>query len=166
MKLRYVFLSALALGIFACEQPQKKEETKKEEPKKEAVAQKQEAKKEEQKPQEQPKQEQKQEVKQEEQKQVAQAGGAGNPEKGKAIFQQKGCGFCHQPAVDTVGPSLKKIAQAYAGKEDQLVKFLKGEAPAIVDPAKEAIMKPQLMQLKGLSEQELRDLAAFIMSHK
>ncbi|HIQ49523.1 MAG TPA: c-type cytochrome, partial [Aquifex aeolicus] len=31
---------------------------------------------------------------------------------GKAIFQSKGCASCHQPAVDTVGPSLKKIAQA------------------------------------------------------
>nr|5Z25_A Chain A, Cytochrome c552 [Aquifex aeolicus VF5] len=49
----------------------------------------------------------------------------------KAIFQQKGCGSCHQANVDTVGPSLAKIAQAYAGKEDQLIKFLKGEAPAI-----------------------------------
>nr|2ZXY_A Chain A, Cytochrome c552 [Aquifex aeolicus]3X15_A Chain A, Cytochrome c552 [Aquifex aeolicus VF5]3X15_D Chain D, Cytochrome c552 [Aquifex aeolicus VF5]3X15_G Chain G, Cytochrome c552 [Aquifex aeolicus VF5]3X15_J Chain J, Cytochrome c552 [Aquifex aeolicus VF5] len=85
---------------------------------------------------------------------------------GKAIFQQKGCGSCHQANVDTVGPSLKKIAQAYAGKEDQLIKFLKGEAPAIVDPAKEAIMKPQLTMLKGLSDAELKALADFILSHK
>jgi len=160
MKLKYALLSALALGIFACEQPQKKEETKKEEPKKEAVAQKQEVKKEEQKAQEQPKQEQKQE-----QKTVAQAGGAGNPENGKKLFQTKGCNSCHQPAADTVGPSLKKIAQTYSSA-DELVKFLKSEAKPKVWPDKFAIMKPQLMQLKGLSEQELKDLAAFILSHK
>ncbi|RUM29698.1 MAG: cytochrome C [Aquifex sp.] len=158
MKLKYALLSALALGIFACEQPQKKEEVKKEETKKEAVAQKQEVKKKEAKAQEtkaQPK----------EQKTVAQTGGAGNPENGKKIFQGKGCNSCHQPAADTVGPALKKIAQAYSSA-GELVKFLKGEAKPKVDPAKFAIMKPQLMQLKGLSEQELKDLAAFILSHK
>ncbi len=85
---------------------------------------------------------------------------------GKAIFQSKGCGACHQPAADTVGPSLKKIAQAYAGKEDQLVKFLKGEAQPIVDPAKFAIMKAQLTPLKGLSEEELKALAQYMLSFK
>lgn len=85
---------------------------------------------------------------------------------GKAIFQSKGCASCHQPTVDTVGPSLKKIAQAYAGKKDQLIKFLKGEAPAIVDPAKAAIMKAQLTMLKGLSDKELEALADYILSYK
>jgi len=85
---------------------------------------------------------------------------------GKAIFQSKGCTACHQPAADTVGPSLKKIAQAYAGKEDQLVKYLKGQGKAIVDPAKEAIMRPQLAALKTLSDAELKALAQFILSHK
>jgi len=84
---------------------------------------------------------------------------------GKAIFQQKGCASCHQPTADTVGPSLKKIAQAY-GSVDQLVKYLKGEAQPIVDPAKAAIMNPQLAQLKGLSDAELKALAEYIMSYK
>ncbi|NPB07691.1 MAG: c-type cytochrome [Aquificae bacterium] len=84
---------------------------------------------------------------------------------GKAIFQSKGCASCHQPTADTVGPSLKKIAQAY-GSVDQLVKYLKGEAQPIVDPAKAAIMNPQLAQLKGLSDAELKALAEFILSHK
>ncbi|RUM29909.1 MAG: cytochrome C552 [Aquifex sp.] len=84
---------------------------------------------------------------------------------GKAIFQQKGCGSCHQASVDTVGPSLKKIAQTYSSA-DELVKFLKGEASAKVDPAKFAIMKPQLTMLKGLSDAELKALAEFILSHK
>ncbi len=84
---------------------------------------------------------------------------------GKAIFQSKGCASCHQPTADTVGPSLKKIAQAY-GSVDQLVKYFKGESQPIVDPAKAAIMNPQLAQLKGLSDAELKALAEFILSHK
>lgn len=85
---------------------------------------------------------------------------------GKAIFQSKGCASCHQPAVDTVGPSLKKIAQAYTGKEEQLVKYLKGQAKPIVDPARAAIMNAQLAMIKNLSDAELKALAEFILSHK
>jgi len=85
---------------------------------------------------------------------------------GKALFQSKGCTACHQPAADTVGPSLKKIAAAYAGKEAELIKFLKGEGKAIVDPAKEAVMKPQINITKALKDDERKALAEFILSHK
>ena len=85
---------------------------------------------------------------------------------GKAIFQSKGCAACHNPTVDTVGPSLKKIAQAYAGKEQQLIEFLKGHGKAIVDPAKFPIMQPQLNQLKSLSDEEIKALAEYILSVK
>ncbi len=93
-------------------------------------------------------------------------GGVSLAADGAAIFKSKGCASCHQPAVDTVGPSLKKIAKAYEGKKDQLVKFLKGQAPAIVDPAKFPIMKAQLNTIKGLSDKELEALADFMLSHK
>ncbi|GAB6066386.1 c-type cytochrome [Aquifex pyrophilus] len=152
MKIRYLLISGLMLGLVACEQPQKKEEQKSEAPKQEAVKQ-------------EVKQEAKQEAKQET-KQVATASADGDVEKGKALFNAKGCGACHQPAADTVGPSLKKIAQAYGNNVDKLVKFLKGEGKPIVDPAKFAVMKPQLAQLKGLSEGELRAIASYILSHK
>ncbi len=148
MRIRYLLISGLMLGLVACEQPQKKEEQKSEAPKQEAV-----------------KQEAKQEAKRET-KQVAAAGGGGDVEKGKALFQSKGCTACHQPAADTVGPSLKKIAQVYGNDVEGLVKFLKGEAQPKVDPAKFAVMKPQLAQLKGLSEGELKALASYILSHK
>ena len=85
---------------------------------------------------------------------------------GGQIFQTKGCTACHQAAVDTVGPSLKKIAQAYAGKKEDLVKFLKGQGKSIVDPGKFAIMQPQLNTTKALSDKELEALADFILSHK
>ncbi|WP_461829863.1 c-type cytochrome [Aquifex sp.] len=173
MKIKYLLLSGLMLGLVACEQAPKQEEAPKQEQKQEQKVEQKAEQKTEQKAQEVKQEAKKEEAKQEAQKQEAQkqvaqaSGGAlGNPDKGKAIFNAKGCGACHQPTAESVGPSLKRIAQAYAGKEDQLVKFLKGEAPAIVDPAKFAIMKPQLGQIKDLSDQELRDLAAYMMSYK
>jgi len=84
---------------------------------------------------------------------------------GGALFKSKGCTACHQPTVKTVGPSLKEIAQTYKGKEDQLIKFLKGEADPIVDPAKFGIMKPYLNATKNLSDEELKAMAEFIMKH-
>ncbi len=94
------------------------------------------------------------------------AGGMAFAADGAAIFKSKGCASCHQPNADTVGPSLKKIAQAYAGKKDQLVKFLKGQANPIVDPAKAAIMKAQLTMVKSLPDDQLNALADFILKHK
>ncbi|RUM50319.1 MAG: cytochrome C552 [Hydrogenothermus sp.] len=88
---------------------------------------------------------------------------AGN---GQAIFQQNGCAGCHQPAVDTVGPSLKKIAQVYAGRKDELVAFLKGVTKPKVDPAKAPMMMPQLNRTKSLPQDKLEALADYILSHK
>lgn len=85
---------------------------------------------------------------------------------GQTIFQSKGCTACHQVSVDTVGPSLKKIANAYSGNKKGLVKFLKGNGKAIVDPAKFPVMQPNLNALKGMSDQDLNALADFILSHK
>jgi cytochrome c len=85
---------------------------------------------------------------------------------GKALFQQKGCTACHQADKDTVGPALKKIAAAYKGKEADLIKFLKGQGKAIVDPAKEAVMKPNLNTTKAMKDDELKALAQFILSSK
>ncbi|WP_293448540.1 c-type cytochrome [Persephonella sp.] len=84
---------------------------------------------------------------------------------GGALFKSKGCGACHQANVKTVGPSLKEIAQAYKGKEGELIKFLKGEAKPIVDPAKFGIMKPQLNATKNMSDEELKAMAEFILNH-
>ncbi len=84
---------------------------------------------------------------------------------GKTIFQSKGCAACHNPTADTVGPSLKKIAAAYKGHEEELIKFLKGQGKAKVDPAKFAMMMPQLNTTKHLPEDQLKALADFIINH-
>ncbi|MDM7273335.1 c-type cytochrome [Sulfurihydrogenibium azorense] len=84
---------------------------------------------------------------------------------GESIFKSKGCTACHQAAADTVGPALKKIASAYNGKKEDLIKFFSGEGKAIVDPAKEAVMKPQIEITKKLSKEEKEALAEFILKH-
>jgi cytochrome c len=84
---------------------------------------------------------------------------------GKTLFQQKGCTACHQADKDSVGPALKKIATAYKGKETDIIKFLKGQGKAIVDPAKEAVMKPNLNTTKAMKDNELKSLAKYILSN-
>lgn len=84
---------------------------------------------------------------------------------GQQVFMSKGCGGCHQAAVDTVGPALKKIAKAYKGKKNQLIAFLKGQGHPVVDPGKAAIMKPQLNTTKALPANQLEALADFILNH-
>ena len=82
---------------------------------------------------------------------------------GAQIFQKNKCSTCHQPDTDSAGPSLQKIAQTYKDKNANITAFLKGEAEPIVDPSKAAMMKPLLMPLKSLSEEELKVLADYIL---
>ncbi len=85
---------------------------------------------------------------------------------GKDLFQKSGCTACHQPDAKTVGPALKDIAKAYAGKKEDLVKFLKGEGKAIVDPAQFAVMKPNLEITKKMSDDQVAAIADYILSVK
>jgi cytochrome c len=57
-----------------------------------------------------------------------------------------------------VNPSLTEISQAYQGKEEQLVKYLKGESEAIVMPEKSNLMKRKIEKTKMLSEADLKAL--------
>ena len=84
---------------------------------------------------------------------------------GEKIFKSKGCGTCHKANINTVGPSLKHIAEVYKQKNGDLVAYLKGQADAIVDPSKAAMMKNYLRPLKSLSDEQIKALADFIMSH-
>lgn len=85
---------------------------------------------------------------------------------GKEIFNGKGaCIACHKPDVKLVGPSLQDIAKIYNDKNGDMVKFLKGEGEAIVDPTQFALMKPNLELTKTFSEEELKALEAYVYSH-
>ncbi len=85
---------------------------------------------------------------------------------GRKLFSSKGCTVCHKEKLDTVGPSLSKISAKYNGDKDSLIKFLRGKHPAIVDPARYTMMKPQISITKQMSDAELNALADYILSIK
>jgi len=85
---------------------------------------------------------------------------------GRKLFSSKGCTVCHKENLDTVGPALSKIAKKYNGDKDSLIQFLRGKHPAIVDPARYTMMKPQISITKQMSEDELNALADYILNVK
>ena len=109
------------------------------------------------------------EVVKEEVKEVATEVLADNLELGKKLFTEKTCATCHNPDMKIIGPSIKDINKVYAEQKGNMVKFLKGEAPAIVDtdPGQVAIMKANLDGfVKDMSGDELAALAAYMRSVK
>jgi len=92
-----------------------------------------------------------------------------NIELGKKLFTDKTCTTCHQADAKVIGPSIKDINKVYADQNANIVKFLKGDAPAIVDtdPGQVAIMKANLDGfVKDLSGDELAAIAAYMRSIK
>ncbi len=85
---------------------------------------------------------------------------------GEELFQKNGCTACHQPTAKTVGPAVNEIAKAYAGKKEDLVKFLKGEGQAIVDAPQFAVMKPNLEITKKMTDDQVAAIADYILSVK
>lgn len=85
-------------------------------------------------------------------------------EAGKAIFESKGCTLCHKIDMDTIGPSLTTIKNAYTGQESSLVSYLKSQGTAIVEPARAAVMNPQLVKIKTLFDEDIKALAEYIIS--
>jgi cytochrome c len=83
---------------------------------------------------------------------------------GKTIFKSRGCMSCHKKeSTSKVNPSLTDIATAYQGKQEQLVKYLKGESEAIVRPEKGNLMKRHIEKTKMLSEADLKALVDFLL---
>ena len=94
---------------------------------------------------------------------------AGNLELGKKLFTEKTCATCHNPDMKIIGPSIKDINKIYAEQNANMVKFLKGEAPAIVDtdPGQVAIMKANLDGfVKDMTGDELAAIVAYMRSVK
>ena len=84
---------------------------------------------------------------------------------GKQLFTDKTCVSCHQIDKKLVGPSIKEIVKIYDEKKGNIVQFLKGNSPAIVDtdPGQVAIMKANLDGfVHDLSGDQLRALAAYM----
>ncbi len=93
------------------------------------------------------------------------AGGSAVAEEGASLFVSKGCASCHPPRKEGMGPSLERIAEAYAGKREDLIRYLKGQGPAIVDPSRDEIMRAQLTMISGLSDEQISAIADFILSY-
>ncbi len=85
---------------------------------------------------------------------------------GASLFVSKGCASCHPPRRDGMGPSLEKIARAYSGKKEDLLRYLKGQGDAIVEPERAELMRIQLTMISDLSDEELSAIADFILSYK
>ncbi|QCX39791.1 c-type cytochrome [Aureibaculum algae] len=84
---------------------------------------------------------------------------------GKKLFTDKTCTTCHALDTKVIGPSLKDIVKIYGEKDGNIVKFLKGNADAIVDtdPGQVAIMKANLDSfVKEMSAEELQALSAYM----
>ena len=84
---------------------------------------------------------------------------------GEVLFNGKGtCVACHKMDTKLIGPSFKDIATIYKDKNASIISFLKGESEAIVDPAQFAVMQPNLVVTKAMSDDELKGLEAYINS--
>ena len=86
-------------------------------------------------------------------------------EDGQTTFNSLRCSMCHKVDTGTTMPSLKEIAAAYAGKEDQLLSYFKGESEPVVKPGKKGMMNGSLEKTKKLEDAQRKALADFILSH-
>ena len=85
-------------------------------------------------------------------------------DEGETIFKSQGCISCHKKAsTSKINPSLTEISLAYQGKEEQLIKYLKGESEAIVRPEKSNRMKRQIEKTKALSDSDRKNLVDYLL---
>jgi cytochrome c551/c552 len=87
-------------------------------------------------------------------------------EEGEAIFKSQSCGSCHKAGGSGISPSLKTISEAYLNKEDQLMRYLKGEAEPIINPERAGMMRRYIKMTQSLSDEERKILVDFMMGHK
>lgn len=86
-------------------------------------------------------------------------------ELGEVLFKGRGtCASCHKLDTKLIGPSFQEIAKMYKEKNGNIVDFLKGKSEAIVDPAQFAVMQPNLVLTKTMTDDELKGLEAYIYS--
>lgn len=88
-------------------------------------------------------------------------------QQGELIFKSRGCIFCHKPEGISSGtiPSLFELAKAYEGKQNQLIRYFKGEAQPIIKPERSFTMKRQIEKTKAMSDAERTALSEFIINH-
>ena len=92
-----------------------------------------------------------------------------DPVAGKKLFGSKGCTACHHETTKIIGPAVKDIAAGYLTNNGDVLKFLKGEAEAIIDtdPTNISIMKNNVdTMVKDISDADLTNIVAYINSVK
>lgn len=85
---------------------------------------------------------------------------------GLKLFKSKGCAMCHKKNTLSIGPTIEEISDGYSGKEDDLIRYLKGKGEAIIQPQKAYIMQAQFIKLNAISEKKTRAIARYIVTIK
>lgn len=83
---------------------------------------------------------------------------------GEEIFHKLRCGACHRQETSGFAPSIKEISKFYKEKRERLIKYLKGEAEAIVDSERQGYMEPYIRQTKKLKDNDIEKLADYLIS--
>lgn len=80
-------------------------------------------------------------------------------------FKSLGCVMCHKIDTGRLGPSLPKLAKTYAGKKDELMKYLHRDKDAqpLINSDRAAVMRSQLAKLRILSAEQLDEVARHIL---
>jgi cytochrome c len=93
------------------------------------------------------------------------------------VYDERGCAACHDQTKDQrtlgLGPSWHQVSAAYKGHQDELSKFLKGEAKPRLEPTGDSKtdeesytrMHGQIVILKTLSDSERKALETFLIEH-
>lgn len=84
----------------------------------------------------------------------------------ESVFKSLKCGICHKADTGKAYPSLKEIAGDYNGNSEELEKYLKGNAEPIVNQEKSMTMGKYIEKTKALSDDDIKALVEFILSHK
>ena len=83
---------------------------------------------------------------------------------GIGFFNRQGCGVCHKETINTIGPSIKEISEAYKGNKQALKEYLRGKRPPIVEPEKASLMIKFIKKTKKFSEEELNAIVEYLTS--
>lgn len=83
----------------------------------------------------------------------------------KPVFNSLKCNICHKPDTGKAYPSLKEIATGYNGDQEKLTSYLQGKSEPILNKKKGKSMERYIEKTKALSEDEMKSLVEYILSH-
>lgn len=87
-------------------------------------------------------------------------------EKGKAVFDAKGCGACHQFGSKLVGPDLNGIGERR--EAEWIARMIKHSSVMVKrDPVAKKMFRELMVEMpsQGVADEELSPLVSFLVSH-